>query len=55
MWGKRERVDNWRLSKVNFIDIEKEQVESKVLNFNVDSDIDQLIKLIPYSATEKIV
>jgi len=53
VWGKRERVDNWRLSKVNFIDVEKEQGETKVLNFNVDSDIEQLIKLIPYSATKK--
>ena len=53
VWGKRERVDNWRLSKVNFIDIEKEQVESKFSNFNVDSDIDQLIKLIPYSKSRK--
>ena len=53
VWGKRERVDNWRLSKVNFIDIEKEQGETKVLNFNVDSDIEQLIKLIPYTATMK--
>ena len=53
VWGKRDRVDNWRLSKVNFIDIEKEQGETKVLNFNVDSDIEQLIKLIPYTATMK--
>ena len=53
VWGKRERVENWRLSKVNFIDIEKEQVESKFSNFNVDSDIDQLIKLIPYSKSRK--
>ena len=55
VWGKRERVDNWRLSKVNFIDVEKEQGETKVLNFNVDSDIEQLIKLIPYSKPQKIV
>ena len=53
VWGNRERVDNWRLSKVNFIDVEKEQGETKVLNFNVDSDIEQLIKVIPYSATKK--
>ena len=53
VWGKRERVDNWRLSKVNFIDIQKEQDEPKFSNFNVDRDIDQLIKLIPYSKSRK--
>ena len=53
VWGKRERVDNWRLSKVNFIDIKKEEGESKLSNFNVDNDIDQLIKLVPYSKSRK--
>ena len=53
IWGKRERVDNWRLSKVNFIEIEKNQGESKLSNFNVDIDVDQLIKLIPYSKSRK--
>jgi len=53
VWGKRERVDNWRLSKVNFIEVEKEQGESKFSNFNIDNDVDQLIKLIPYSKSRK--
>ena len=53
VWGKRLRIDNWRLSKINLIGIEEVKDEPKVLNYNFESNIDVLVKLIPYSQTKK--